>query len=156
VIGRNALRAFLPTVFPLWPHSMRAIQIHKQIVGEMMSAAQLVPLEECCGLLAGLDGVISRVFAATNAASDPTKNYEIAPKELFRLMREIRAAKLELLGIYHSHPKGKNEPSARDIELAYYPGTPYFILSPLPDVARLVRAFTIRDVGSTELEIQII
>ena len=46
-------------------------------------------------------------------------------------MREIRAAKLELLGIYHSHPNGKNEPSARDIELAYYPDTAYFILSPL-------------------------
>ncbi len=76
--------------------------------------------------------MITRIFAATNAASDPATNYEIAPQELFRLMREIRAAKLELLGIYHSHPNGKNEPSARDIELAYYPDTAYFILSPLP------------------------
>ena len=118
--------------------------------------ARREPLEECCGLLAGRGGVISRVFAATNAASDPAKNYEIAPQELFRLMREIRAAKLELLGIYHSHPNGKNEPSPRDIELAYYPGTAYFILSPLPDAARPVRAFAIRDGGATELQIQIV
>ena len=108
----------------------------------------------------GTDGVIARIFAATNAASDPARNYEIAPKELFRLMREIRAAKLELLGIYHSHPNGKNEPSARDIELAYYPGTAYFILSPLPpspgdSESRPVRAFSILDGRTTELEIQI-
>ena len=137
----RSCRAFLP----LWPHSMRAIQIHKQNLDETMNEARRKPLEECCGLLAGRGGVITRIFAATNAASDPAKNYEIAPKELFRLMREIRAAKLELLGIYHSHPNGKNEPSARDIELAYYPGTAYFILSPLPDAARPVRAFSIRD-----------
>ena len=67
--------------------------------------------------------------------------YEIAPEELFRLMREIRAAGLEFLGIYHSHPNGKNEPSPRDIERAYYPEAAYFILSPLPDTVRPVRAF---------------
>ena len=138
---------------------MPAIKIRKQNIDEMLAYVRRVPLEECCGLLAGSDGVISVILPATNAASDPAKNYEIAPKELFRLMREIRAAKLELLGIYHSHPNGKNEPSARDIELAYYPGTPYFILSPLPpspgdDASRPVRAFSICDGRATELEIQ--
>ena len=101
----------------------------------LRSFCEATPDRECCGLLAGNDGVITRIFAATNAASDPAKNYEIAPRELFRLMREIRAARLELLGIYHSHPNGKNEPSAHDIELAYYPGTAYFILSPLADAS---------------------
>jgi proteasome lid subunit RPN8/RPN11 len=140
---------------------MRAIQIHEKNVEELMAHARREPLEECCGLVAGSDSVITRICAATNAASDPAKNYEIAPKELFRLMREIRAAGLELLGIYHSHPNGKNEPSARDIELAYYPGTPYFILSPLPpspddDASRPFRAFSILDGRATELEIQIV
>ena len=41
-------------------------------------------------------------------------------------MREMRAAGLELLGIYHSHPNGENEPSPRDVELAYYPEAAYF------------------------------
>jgi [CysO sulfur-carrier protein]-S-L-cysteine hydrolase len=140
---------------------MCTIQIPKQIIDEMIAHARSAPIEECCGLLAGPDGVISVVLPAKNAATDPAKNYEIAPKELFRLMREIRAAKLELLGIYHSHPNGKNEPSARDIELAYYPDTPYFILSPLPpspgaDASRPVRAFSILGGRATELEIQIV
>ncbi len=46
-------------------------------------------------------------------------------------MREMRAAGLDLLGIYHSHPNGKNEPSQRDIERAYYPDAAYFVVSPL-------------------------
>jgi proteasome lid subunit RPN8/RPN11 len=135
---------------------MLAIQIHQQCLDEMLSNVRREPLAESCGLLAGRDGTITRVFAATNAANDPARNYEIAPEELFRLMREFRAAKFELLGIYHSHPNGKNEPSARDIELGYYPGTAYFILSPLPDALRPVRAFSIRDGCATELKIQII
>ena len=48
-------------------------------------------------------------------------------------MREIRMAGLELLGIYHSHPNGENQPSPRDIERAYYPDAAYFIISPQPD-----------------------
>jgi proteasome lid subunit RPN8/RPN11 len=107
--------------------------------------------QECCGLLAGRDGVITDAFAATNAAPDTAKNYEIAPEELFRLMREIRSAGMTLMGIYHSHPNGNNVPSPRDIERAYYPDAVYFILSPrAPDS---VRAFSIRDGQATELKI---
>jgi proteasome lid subunit RPN8/RPN11 len=140
---------------------MLSIQIRKQQLDEMLSTVRSNPVEECCGLLAGRDGAVTRILPAKNAASDPAKNYEIAPQELFRLMREIRAAKLELLGIYHSHPNGKNEPSATDIAQAYYPDTAYFILSPLlftpvNPSTRPVRAFSIRDGRATELEIHII
>ena len=71
-------------------------------------------------------------------------------------MREIRAAGLQFLGIYHSHPNGKNEPSPRDIELAYYSEEAYFIVSPLPDAPKPVRAFSIRDGRVQELEITIV
>lgn len=98
---------------------------------------------------------MTRVCTASNAADEKTKNYEIAPEELFRLMREIRAAGLRLMGIYHSHPNGKNEPSAGDIERAYYPDVAYFILSPHANAPQPVRAFTIREERASELEIQL-
>jgi proteasome lid subunit RPN8/RPN11 len=44
-------------------------------------------------------------------------------------MHEIRAARLELLGIYHSHPEGENKPSPTDIARAFYPDAAYFIIS---------------------------
>jgi [CysO sulfur-carrier protein]-S-L-cysteine hydrolase len=106
---------------------------------------------ECCGLLAGGDGAITNAFAATNAAADTAKNYEIAPEELFRLMREIRTAGMALMGIYHSHPNGDNVPSPRDVERAYYPDVAYFIVS--PNAPARVRAFSIRDGTVAELKI---
>ena len=74
--------------------------------------------------------------------------YEIAPAELFALFREIRAAGLECTGIYHSHPRGDNAPSSTDLKRAYYPDAAYFIVSPLPDAAKPVRAFRIRTAAS--------
>lgn len=100
--------------------------------------------------------MIARIFRATNVAGNFATTYEMAPQELFSLVREIRAAGLELMGIYHSHPNGKNEPSPRDVELAYYPDTAYLIISPQPNAARPVRAFSIRGDRATELEIEIV
>jgi desampylase len=114
------------------------------------------PDRECCGLLAGQGGIITHVFPAENVASDPARNYEIAPSEIVRLMREFRAAGLEFLGIYHSHPNGENQPSSRDLELAYYSEEAYFIVSPRPDAPKPVRAFSIRDRRATELKIEIV
>lgn len=119
-----------------------------------MEHAQSERVRECCGLLAGRDGVITRAFPAENVAADPTKNYELAPKEIVRLLREFRVQGLEFLGIYHSHPNSDNAPSARDIELAYYSEAAYFIVSPQAEAAKPVRAFSIHDGQVVELEIE--
>lgn len=127
------------------------VRASRDVVRRMLAHARQDAARECCGLLAGRDGVITQILPATNASPKPETSYEIAPGDLFRLMREMRAAGLDLLGIYHSHPNGKNEPSATDIERAYYPETAYFILSPLPDATQPVRAFAIRDGSVAEL-----
>ena len=133
----------------------RAIQIRRAIFAAALSRARETPKQECCGLLAGREDVITRIFPAVNALASPTA-YEIAPRELFRLIREIRAAGTELMGIYHSHPNGKNEPSRRDVERAYYPDAAHFILSPRADAAQPMRAFFIREGIVEELEVQVI
>jgi proteasome lid subunit RPN8/RPN11 len=132
------------------------IQIRGEILSALLEQARREPLKECCGLVAGRDGVITHAFGVANSADDATTAYEIAPEQLFRLMREIRAARLELLGIYHSHPAGENRPSGRDIKRAYYPAAAYFVLSPRTDAPQPVRAFSIRDGQVTELRIQVV
>ena len=131
------------------------IRVNEHVLAGMMDSVLLEPRLECCGLLAGKDSVITRIFAATNAAASATE-YSIAPKELFQFTREIREAGLEFMGIYHSHPSGDNEPSARDIDQAYYPDLAYFILSPRKDAANPIRAFSLRDGNTEELNIQIV
>lgn len=132
-----------------------AVRIHRRVLEQLQSFAAASASAECCGLLAGVDGTITRVFPAVNALASATA-YEIAPEELFRLMREVRAAGLILLGIYHSHPRGDNSPSPTDLARAYYPEAAYFILSPLPDTSRPIRAFAIREGCSTELELLVV
>ena len=129
------------------------VRVRAMILDRLLEEARRAPERECCGLLAGAANVITHVFPAANALESATE-YEIAPLDLFRLFREMRAAGLDHLGIYHSHPRGENYPSARDVERAYYPDVAYFILSPRPNAPRPVRAFSIRDGNVSELPIE--
>src|SRR5713101_682099 len=126
------------------------IRIRKEVLARLAEEAGRVAGEECCGLLAGRDGVISVILPAVNALASRIA-YEIAPAELGRVVKKIRSDGLALLGIYHSHPAGENKPSARDIECAFYPDAAYFIVSPLRDAPEPVRAFSIRGGRVTEL-----
>lgn len=132
------------------------VSITQQILDAMTDHARSDPALESCGLLAGSNGIINKIFSAQNIATTLATSYEIAPRELFHFMREIRAAQLDLLGIYHSHPTGENAPSRTDIERAYYPDVAYFILSPRGAGPRGVRAFSIRDGRAAELSIKIV
>lgn len=118
----------------------------------MVLLARREPRIECCGLLAGRDGVITEILPARNALASATA-YEIAPRELFDLFRTLRENRLTHLGQYHSHLWSENFPSPKDIELAAYPDHPYFIVSPQGDAPNPVRAFLIRDGRVQELEI---
>jgi len=129
-----------------------SIRVCVEILNEMLGHARSEPGMECCGLLAGRDGIVTVIFPAKNALASETA-YEIAPHELFRLFRRMRAESLEYLGIYHSHPSSKNVPSARDIRQAYYSDQAYFIVSPRADEPKPVRAFSIRDGSVREIEI---
>lgn len=121
-----------------------SIRIHAKVLREILEHAQREPRTECCGLLAGRDGIIDTIFPAKNALNSATA-YEIAPKELFQLFREMREQGVTHLGQYHSHLHSENIPSPTDIEQAGYPDHVYFIATLLPDTPEPVRAFSIRD-----------
>jgi proteasome lid subunit RPN8/RPN11 len=136
----------------------RAVRSRRKVFGQLLEHARRQPHRECCGILAGQDNVITRAFPAKNVAADPVRNYVIAPQEIVRLMGEFRERRLEFLGIYHSHPNWlhANEPSLKDIALAYYSEAIYFIVTPRPYATTPVRAFSIQDGRVTELEIQVL
>jgi proteasome lid subunit RPN8/RPN11 len=129
------------------------VRVRAAVLDELLASARRQPQLECCGLLAGRDGLVSLILPARNALASATA-FEIAPRELFALFRRIRAEGLELLGIYHSHPRSENAPSPRDIAGAFYPSVTYFILSPLLDAPQPVRAFRICDGNVSELTLQ--
>jgi|SRR5579864_1131637 len=129
-----------------------SVKVRPEILDQMVAHARREPHIECCGLLAGRDGVITAIFPATNSLSSATA-YEIAPRELFEMFRTLRDRELTHLGQYHSHLSTENAPSATDIEQAGYPDQAYFIVSPRLDTPNPVRAYSIRDGAVRELEI---
>src|SRR5579872_3122073 len=86
------------------PEMTRTIRSRRKIYGQLLRHARHQPHRECCGILAGKDGIITQAFPAKNVAVDPVRNYEIASWEIANLMKELRKRRLEFHGIYHSHP----------------------------------------------------
>jgi proteasome lid subunit RPN8/RPN11 len=129
-----------------------SVQVRQEILEEILAHARREPRIECCGLLAGRDGVITAILPATNALSSPTA-YEIEPRELFEMFRYLRKKELTHLGQYHSHLTTENVPSPTDIEQAGYPDQTYIIVSLRVGAPNPVRAFSIRDGAVRELEI---
>src|SRR3989304_365429 len=79
---------------------------------------------EACGILAGKDKTVKKVYSMTNTDRSPSTFFMDAKQQL-KVMKEIRNLGLEMLGIYHSHVASLAYPSARDVELAYYPEVSY-------------------------------
>ena len=136
----------------------RAVQSRRKVYGQLLQHARRQPHCECCGILAGRDGLITQTFPAKNVAAAPVRNFEIASHELARLLAELRKRRLEFLGIYHSHPHwlDVNEPSPTDLALARHAEAIHFIVTPRPYAATPIRAFSIRNGHATELEIQVL
>jgi [CysO sulfur-carrier protein]-S-L-cysteine hydrolase len=84
---------------------------------------------EACGLIAGQGSQAVWVVRVANTAADPVHHYAMDNAALSRFLPEFAKSGLELIGIYHSHPKSAPFPSSEDIDRAFYPNTAYLIVS---------------------------
>jgi proteasome lid subunit RPN8/RPN11 len=105
------------------------VQVLRSVYDAMVSHALDERPNECCGLLAGSRGVITRIYRATNVADTKRVRYDVDSTELVRIFTDMRETDVEHLGIYHSHPGSEPKPSATDRKLARYDSVVYFIVS---------------------------
>ncbi len=131
------------------------MRVRREVLLQMAALAREEPEIECCGLLGGREGVTTHIFPAANRLHSATR-YEIAPEELFRIFREMRREGLKLSGIYHSHPRNENVPSATDIEQFGYPEAACVILRTGEDGREAARAFRIAAGRFDEMEIEVV
>jgi [CysO sulfur-carrier protein]-S-L-cysteine hydrolase len=110
---------------------------------------------EACGILAGHDGTVEKIYSTSNAEPSPSF-YFMDPQEQFRVMKEMRQAGLQLVGIYHSHTGSQAYPSSTDVSLAYYPDAVYVIVTLLDKNNPASRGFTIREGKITEVKVVVI
>jgi [CysO sulfur-carrier protein]-S-L-cysteine hydrolase len=75
---------------------------------------------EACGLLGGKNQVVQIVLPVKNAAASPTL-FKMDPKAQLRAMEQIESEGMDIVAIFHSHPKGPSTPSITDVSEAAYP-----------------------------------
>lgn len=137
------------------PHTL---QVDSQAWEQMrLDVARRAP-EEACGLLAGLRQgsqlQASRLFITANLLHSASR-YRIDPHEQLAAFNQMEAEGLELVGIYHSHPHGPDEPSPTDLAEAYYPEAAYLIWS-RNNEEWACRAFAIQQACVTPVKIEIL
>ena len=131
-----------------------ALFLPHTILNDLIIHAQNELPMEACGMLAGRDGQVERIYEMANAdqASD---HYLMVPNEQFRVVKDMRAAGLQMLAIYHSHPETPARPSQEDIRLALTPGVIYLIIS-LAEEEPVTKGFSINNGHTTEVPLRIV
>ena len=76
--------------------------------------------QEACGLLAGRNRYAELMIPVTNELGSSVR-FRMEPLELLNALEHIDSLGLEMLAIFHSHPKGPETPSPSDIAEAEYP-----------------------------------
>lgn len=74
---------------------------------------------EACGLLAGKEDKVERVLFVRNQAQSPTR-FVMDPYEQLQAFEWMDTHALDLVGIFHSHPRGPETVSETDIREAAY------------------------------------
>ncbi len=131
---------------------MDQIRVPSSILQEIINHAREGYPEEVCGILAGNDDEVIRIYRMTNMEHSPV-SYFMDPKEQFQVMKQMRSEGLKMVAIYHSHPDSQAYPSQKDVSLAFYDDVAYIIVS-LAEEPPLVNAFEIK--GGSVREIQIV
>ncbi len=132
---------------------MLKLEIPNNIFEQILQQAKAEAPIEACGILAGKDGVVNKLYKMTNT-DQSTDHFMMAPEEQFKVVKDIRAAALEMLAIYHSHPETPARPSAEDIRLALTPGVIYVIVS-LQNTEPAIKGFLIEDDNVSEVPVGI-
>ena len=135
---------------------------------ELIAHAREGTPEEVCGILAGRDGRVERVFRVSNTADAVSAergvfrdresgvaapgrkpvHYYMDPRDQLRVYNEIDDLGLDVVGYYHSHTHSEARPSPTDVRLAT-DLTPVYVLVSLVEPAT-VRAWRIVKADATD------
>jgi proteasome lid subunit RPN8/RPN11 len=116
---------------------------------ELIAHAREGDPDEVCGMLAGRNGRVERVFRVRNIADEvgsesgvfrdratliPTAgrrpvHYYMDPLDQLRVYREIDDLDLDVIAYYHSHTHTEARPSPTDVRLAHDPSALWVLVS---------------------------
>lgn len=118
------------------------------------------PNEACGAIFGSGDGAtepwqVAEIRPAPNEhGEDHKRRYLVPPEFQLEAERHARAAGLDVLGYYHSHPEHPAQPSEYD-RVHAWPGYLYLICSVRTRIAAELNAFTLVESGEPFVEVEI-
>ena len=117
--------------------SRRVLGLAPVHAGAILAAARARFPSECCGLLEGTltrEGwVVCAIHETGNLADDPERHFLIDPQAQIELLRRLRGTERRVIGCFHSHPRGRAEPSLTDLSGATETDFLWLIAGGTPD-----------------------
>jgi proteasome lid subunit RPN8/RPN11 len=100
------------------------VQLPRSVRQAIVEHARRDAPRECCGFLIGSGRRVAFAVALPNVAARPTVRYRIDDRHHIAIRRWLRhfRPKIEIVGVYHSHPRGDASPSSTDRAEWHYPG----------------------------------
>lgn len=130
------------------------LNIPADIFQEIVTQARAEAPLEACGILAGKDPRTEKLYKMTNV-DNSSDHFTLKPEEQFAVIKDMRAADLDMLAIYHSHPKSPARPSQEDIRMALTPGVVFVIVSLQDESKPAIKGFNIEKGNVTEVAVKI-
>jgi proteasome lid subunit RPN8/RPN11 len=106
------------------------IILTKSHLSELEDHARNERPNEACGILAGRENRVERIYKCKNISENPASHYVIEPEQLLEVFNDVADRGLEIIGFYHSHPAGPLGPSNIDLSEASWHECSYVILHP--------------------------
>ncbi len=125
------------------------LRIGKEFADEMIVHARQEDPDECCGILAGADDTVAKLYRIKNATPSPYR-YSMEPQEFLEAMLDSERNDWEMLAFYHSHTHSPAYPSQTDVRLAvdsWMLDVLYILVSLEDKEAPQIRAFQITEEG---------
>jgi proteasome lid subunit RPN8/RPN11 len=137
------------------------LRISRRLYDEIVTHALEDAPDECCGIVASVDGEAVAVYRARNALASPLR-YEMDASDQVRIQEEIDAQHWDYGAIYHSHVRSAPIPSQTDINMAFipevgplWPGSIYIIVGIAGDQPD-VRAWRIESNTPEEVALSVV
>ncbi len=118
--------------------SRERLELSPEVAQGVLDHALETSPDECCGILLGpAAGQATAFRRATNVHPSRRNRYEIDPENLLEATLQAEQEGLEIVGFYHSHPRGHAAFSDEDRARASWEGAVYLLcsLSPLAFLA---------------------
>lgn len=123
---------------------MTVLRLSVQQQAKLAALAEAAFPREACALLVGDHSLrVTEIVPAANVSTDPEREFELDPAVHIAVLRRLRdeGGTNAVIGHWHSHPNGRDEPSAKDAAMVSDPGLVWLITAVHDGRALPLRAF---------------